>query len=155
MVTSRDSIILCLKDTKWNSHLQDLTCTKEVPSTHHHHHHCDLPFLWTLWLRCHWAKWSEWIKEKWRGCLWQFREHNKAERKIWLRRKVWREGEQNEEGNKGRSLEKRKSMDCRTETDMRNEKYKALLSVINKYDCHQTTVCAIDNMMDSRSLGNN
>lgn len=46
-------------------------------------------------------------------------------------------------------------MDCRTETDMRNEKYKALLSVINKYDCHQTTVCVIDNMMDPRSLGNN
>lgn len=31
---------------------------------------------------------------------------------------------------------RRENMDWRTETDVRNEKYKVLLSVINKYDYH-------------------
>lgn len=44
-------------------------------------------------------------------------------------------------------------MDWRTETNVRNEKYKAL-SVINKYDYPRTRVYVIDNVMDSRSLGN-
>lgn len=50
---------------------------------------------------------------------------------------------------------KRENMDWRTETDVRNEKYKVLLSVINKYDYHCTGLCDIYNMMDPRFLGNN